>query len=138
VTATIKKVDFVPKLTVVGDVKKVSEYNIAEYSSIINSILTILMMEKGSNQLFPEMGCKEDLMDLYYTETINIQTTLDKIQTNIKTYTNQDVYVDSKIDPKNPDLVHITISVMGLPGKTILEYDKSTKYIRIQDPKTFL
>jgi len=134
----IKKVDFVPKLTVMGDIKKISEYNIAEYSSIINSVITVITMEKGSNQLFPDMGCKEQLMRLYYTEITDIQSTLDVIQANVKQFTNQEIYIDSEVDSKDTDLVHISITIMGLPGKTILEYNKSTKYIRVKDQNLFL
>lgn len=135
---TIKTVDFIPTLTITGDLKKVSEYDIAVYNSVISSVITVLSMEKGSNQLMPDMGVKDEMMKLFNCEENAAQGIINTVMSNIKVYTGNEIAMEYSMDSKDVELCHIKISIVGLPGSTIIDVNQSGKFIKVAKPSLFI
>ena len=76
VNKKLKKADFVPVYNENSDFKKVSEYDLVKINSIIVPVMNIICMEKGSNQLFPNMGVKNILMSIPFKERDEIDAVL--------------------------------------------------------------
>jgi hypothetical protein len=137
-STTIKTVDFIPTLTITGDLKKSSEYDIALYNTVISAVLTILSMEKGSNQLLPDMGAKDEIMKLFHCEEAAAQGIINNVTGNVRAYTGNDVAIDYSLDTKDPEICHIKISVVGLPGTTVIDVSQTGKFIKTAKPTLFI
>jgi hypothetical protein len=135
-TQKAKFVDIVPHLTINDDFRKVSEYNGAEYNSIVRAIACILTMEQGTNQLYPNMGCREALLSLINIPQVHAHGVLDSIKDNISTYVSHEVFLNYKVDPRDSEMLYINIIIPGLPTAT-LQVGPKSRYVRIVDQHDF-
>lgn len=61
-------VDFAPKVSMTGDLTLVTDHERARVNVVVNNLLRLLRMDRGSMKLFPEHGLMEDLMQLFYND----------------------------------------------------------------------
>jgi hypothetical protein len=137
----VKTVDFIPEYDILGDIKKVSEYNFAIENSIIIPIITILCMERGSNVLIPDMGLREVIISLPYKEMGEVYNTIEYINSHIFNYTGHTTrtYID-EADPANDfktGYLILRIDVEGVLSPLTLGVDKS-KTFYVKHPSVFL
>ena len=132
-----KSVDFLPRRDIRGDLRKVSEYSIAVYNSLVNAVINMLTMEKGSNQLYPDMGCKEDLIAITYIPPDMAYDVLEGIKNTLTRYVGHEVYIDYKRDPRDSEKLLIDIVIPGLPRTTVAIGPKS-RYVKILTPSEML
>lgn len=124
---TIKTVDFVPEYNENYDFKKVSEYDVLKQNSIMLSIFNLVCMEKGSNQLFPEMGVKDLFMSIPYEEKEKVTGILGTIGSEINRYINSSVSVVLDTDKTNfiDGDVAVNIEVEGVPVALSIHTDRN-------------
>lgn len=123
-----KIVDFAPEYSITGDFKKISEYDFLLLNSIILPVVAVCCMEKGSNQLYPEMGAKDYFMSLPYSERNEVSDILTDISAQISRYTNAtcEVSVDeSNTDWPTGNLV-ISLDISGVPNPIKMQVGKSS------------
>lgn len=82
----IKLADYIPEYGMTGDFKKISEYEFLQYNSIILPVISILSMEKGTNQLIPDMGLRDELLKLPFSEITEISSVLSSISKQMTKY----------------------------------------------------
>jgi hypothetical protein len=132
---TIRTVDFIPQYDILGDIKKVSEYDFSIYNAKIIPIITILCMERGSNVLVPDMGLREVLRSLPYREFGEMYPIIEGISNHLYFYTGYTVkaYIDEAdplTDYQKGEFV-IRIDVEGIPEPISVNVNKSnTFYVR--------
>jgi hypothetical protein len=140
---TIKTVDFIPQKTILGDIKKISEFDIASQNSKITPVLTLICMEEGANQMFPYMGVRKALVSIPYREIKEVYGVLENISSHIARYTGftTRIYIDEE-DPKtNFDRgeLAICIEVEGLPRPITVELSRdSRRTFKIRRPSVFI
>lgn len=126
-TQTIKTVDFVPEYNENYDFKKVSEYDILKQNSVMLSIFNLICMEKGSNQLFPEMGVKDLFMSIPYEEKESVYGILSRISSEMSKYLTTSVKV--VIDTKHTNFIEgdvgINIEAEGVPVALSVHTDRN-------------
>jgi hypothetical protein len=138
---TVKTVDFIPQYDILGDIKKISEYDFAIENSRIIAVLTILFMEQGSNVLIPGMGLRETILSLPYKEMGDVYNTIDQINSHLVRYTGYSVraYIDEN-NPANDftkgNLV-LRIDVEGVLIPLDIGVDKS-KTFYVKHPSVFM
>jgi hypothetical protein len=135
----VRTVDFLPKKDLLGNVKKISESDVAEQNSRILPIINLLCMEKGTNFLFPDMGLHNVLTSIPYTEMNVVYSILEIITSHIKEYTGYEVNVH--IDEDKSDLLkgylEIAIEVEGVLSPIGVNVKKND-FIRIKHPSLFI
>jgi hypothetical protein len=137
-STTTSSVDFLPEVTIAGDYKKVSQLDIANYNLAFISVLNILMMEKGTNQLVPNLGEYETLLSLYYASTSDAEQILESIQGSVRTYTSFDISISSSIDTEDSSICHIILKISGVPATLKFDISKSSKYLKVMSPTLFV
>jgi hypothetical protein len=138
---TVKTVDFIPNYDILGDIRKISEYDFAIENSKIIPILTILCMEKGANVLFPDMGLRELIISLPYREIDEAYTVIEQIAGHILYYTGFTIRASIDEDDPNNDFIKgnliLRIDVEGLLAPLRIQVDKS-KTFYVKHPATFM
>lgn len=138
---TIRTVDFIPQYDMLGDIKKVSEYDFAIQNANLIPIITIVCMEQGSNVLYPDMGLREVLRSLPYKEMSEVYGTLEEINSHIYKYTKIQtrVYIDEK--DSRTDLVKgevsLRIDVEGIFAPLAVDVDKHNGFF-VRHPSLFM
>lgn len=125
---TTKIIDFVPEFGLNGDFKKVSEYDFMAYNAKVLPILILCFMEKGTNQLNPEMGVKDYFMQLPFTEKEQVDNLLYNINQDISNFTDSTVRIyinEEKTDWATGD-VTVNIDIEGVPGEVTLSVNKDS------------
>ena len=107
VNKKLKKADFIPVYNENSDFKKVSEYDLVKVNSIIVPVMNIICMEKGSNQLFPNMGVKNILMSIPFKERDEIDEVLYAVSSGITEYISSSVSVTLDQEKTNLKLLLI-------------------------------
>ena len=105
----IRTVDFVPEYNENFDFKKVSEYDIIKQNSVMLTVFNLICMEKGTNQLFPDMGVKDLFMMIPYEEEESVYGILRQISSEMSTYAGSSVQVS--VDTKKTNFVEGVVSV---------------------------
>lgn len=121
-----KIVDIVPEFGLDGDYKKITEYDFIAYNSKILPIITLCLMEQGSNQLMPDMGLRNVLCSVPFTERGEIDSIISSINTQIKTYVNSDATAsidEAKTNWSEGD-VYLSIEISGVPGTLSIGVNK--------------
>ena len=121
-----KIVDIVPEFGLNGDYKKITEYEFIALNAKILPVITLCLMEQGSNQLMPDMGLRTILTTIPFTERAEIESVIKKINGQFETYINIPVkaYVDeSKSNWAEGDIC-ISIDITGVPGTLTLGINK--------------
>lgn len=140
---TTKIIDFVPEFGLNGDFKKVSEYDFIAYNSKVLPILILCFMEKGTNQLNPEMGVKDYFMQLPFTEKSDVNSLLTKIKDSITDFTNSTVnlYVNENKTNWSTGDVTINLDIEGVPGEVSIGVNKdsvnSKQPFTVKQPSVF-
>jgi hypothetical protein len=138
-TDKVRTVDFIPKKDLLGDVKKISESDVAEQNSRILPVVNLLCMEKGTNFLFPDMGLHNVLVSIPYKEINEVYSILNIITSHIKQYTGYEVNVH--IDENKSDIAkgyfEIAIEVEGVLNPIGINVKKND-FIRIKHPSLFI
>jgi hypothetical protein len=134
----VRIVDFIPKRDLLGDVKVISESDIASQNSKILPVANLLYMERGTNLLYPDMGLHETLLSISYKEINSIYGILTLIKQHIKQYTSYDVNV--RIDEDASDFKHgfveIAIDVEGVLAPIEVKVGKN-EFVHIKHPSLF-
>ena len=140
---TTKIRDYVPEFGLNGDFKKVSEYDFIAYNSKILPVLILCFMEKGTDQLNPEMGSKDLFMQLPFTEKDNVNSLITKINDSICKFTNNSVrvYVNDEKTNWLTGEITVNIDITGVPGEISLGVNKnsvnSKQPFNIKQPSVF-
>jgi hypothetical protein len=134
-------VDFIPQYNMVGDIKKVSEYNFALQNSRILPILVLICMERGSNVLYPDMGIHEVFKSLPFKEMSEVYATLETINGHIFQYTGitTRVYID-EADPQTDfikGILVLRIDIEGVVAPLTISVDKRNNFF-VRHPSVFL
>jgi len=134
----IKLADYIPEYGMTGDFKKISEYEFLQYNSIILPVISILSMEKGTNQLIPDMGLRDELLKLPFSEITEISSVLSAISKQMTKYFSTPITCElgSDSDLKNGE-VTIEVHVGGIPQplKVMVNKDSNLdKNFRIVKP----
>lgn len=125
---TIKTVDIVPEFGISGDFKKISEYDFAAFNAKVLPVITLLLMEEGSNQLFPHMGLRTTLVKIPYSTKQEVTALLNEVQMQLDKYSrvSTSVHIDEeKTDWIEGDLV-IGIEISGVPGTLSIGVNKKS------------
>lgn len=125
---TTKIIDFVPEFGLNGDFKKVSEYDFMAYNAKVLPILILCFMEKGTNQLNPEMGVKDYFMQLPFTEKEQVDNLLYNINQDISNFTDSTVriYINEEKTNWITGDVTVNIDIEGVPGEVSLSINKDS------------
>ena len=100
-------------------------------------------MEKGTNQLNPEMGVKDYFMQLPFTEKSDVNSLLTKINDNITNFTNSTVklYVNENKTNWSTGEVTINLDIEGVPGEVSIGVNKdsvnSKQPFTVKQPSVF-
>jgi hypothetical protein len=137
---TVKTVDFIPEYSILGDIKKVSEYDFAMQNAKVVPVMALLYMDKGSNVLYPDMGLRDVLKSLPYREIGEIFSVLESIGSHIYLYTGLSVrvYIDEEDSATNIDKGEymIRIDIDGVAAPVRVQLDKSKTFF-VKHPSVF-
>ena len=97
-----------------GDVKKIYDHGVTKINQIILGVFNQLNMERGTLDDFPDIGCVESLLKLYFNDTT--YTSLSEIRDNFRIYQNKNINCDIIINPSNPEDAQIIITVDDIPN----------------------
>jgi len=138
-----KTVDFIPEYGISGDFKKVTEYNFMNYNARLIPILVICLMDKGCNQLIPDMGLKDTILGLPFSDKHEAENIIREMQNQFSQYAliNVNVYInDEKSDWEKGDIT-LSLDVDGVPGTVSLGVSKQSSNLyqpfNIQHPSIF-
>ena len=138
-----KTVDFLPVFTITGDIRKVSEEDAQIYNTKIFPVVSLLQIERGTNQLFPDMGCLELIQSIKYSDINEANIIVSEIVHHINIYTNFNVTGELKIPEGDTSvenkIVEFQLNIPGLPAPLLVRYDNSEKggIIKIKHPSLF-
>lgn len=125
--------DFIPQIEN-GDAKKIHDNGLIKFNEIILSIFNQLMMQKGTLEDYPEIGCFESLLKIHFSESQTQAIT--EIRENISKFKKEQISIDFNIDNYDQTLINISIGVSGIPGlKFSADLVKENNYIKIVNPK---
>jgi hypothetical protein len=138
---TIRTVDFIPQYNMLGDIKKVSEYNFAIQNARILPVITLICMERGSNVLYPDMGLHEVFKSLPYKEMSEVYATLESISGHIYHFSGitARVYID-EADPENDfikGVLALRIDIEGVVAPLTIGVNKQNGFF-VRHPSVFL
>lgn len=141
---TTKTVDFAPEYGISGDYRKITEYDFAAINARLVPVITILLMEQGSNQLFPGMGARNILMQMPFSERGDVESIVSEVQNQLDRYSACACVVridDSKSDWISGE-VYLGIEVDGVPGTLTLGANrdsvKEMQPFKISHPSIFV
>lgn len=141
-TATTKTVDFIPEYGISGDFKKVTEYDFLKYNALIQPVIALLNMEKGSNTVIPDMGCKDTLLKFPFCEEDNIEQLVNELNSNLNKWS--DVECTAKVDVSKSNWttgdITLSIDIYSIPAPLKLSVNKnsaSAQQIKIVPPSIF-
>lgn len=127
--------DFIPIQTTFEPVKKIVSGSSDFYlNDTIISILNLLEMSPGHNVIYPEMGIKNLILQIPFSE--DLDNISNKINEQLNRFLSSKVTMEIEKDIKDPEIFNLIFSVEGAPGKikTGLEY-KGKNYVRVVNPK---
>jgi hypothetical protein len=137
---TVKTVDFIPEYNILGDIKKISEYDFSTQNAKIVPVLLLLYMDKGSNVLYPEMGLRTVIRSLPFREMGEIFSILESINSHIFLYTGlpTKVYIDDEDPFTNVDKGEymIRIDIEGVVAPLKVQLDRSKTFF-VKHPSIF-
>lgn len=126
-------VDFIPVIEN-GDAKKIHDSGIIKFNEIILSIFNQLMMQRGTLEDYPEIGCFESLLKIHFSESQS--QAIAEIRENISKFKKEQVSIDFDRDSYDEKMVNISLTVSGIPGlKFTADLIKENNYIKIVNPK---
>ena len=127
-STTIKTVDIVPEFGIDGDFKKISEYDFAAFNAKVLPVITLLLMEEGTNQLFPRMGLRTTLVKIPYSTRQEVTAILNEVQQQLDKYSG--VSTSVSIDEDKSDWIEgsitIGIDISGVPGTLSIGVNKES------------
>jgi hypothetical protein len=140
ISTTLKTVDFIPEYNILGDIKKVSEYDFAMQNTKVVSVMILLYMDVGSNVLIPDMGLRDVLTSLPFRELAEIYPVLESINSHILLYTgfSTKVYIDESDPFTNIETGEymIRIDIEGVVAPLSIQINKSKTFI-VRHPSLF-
>lgn len=122
-----KIVDIVPEFGLNGDYKKITEYDFVALNAKIFPVITLCLMEQGSNQLMPDMGLRNILCSIPFSERSEVESIVSgEISNQIKTYINTDVtvYIDENKSNWPEGEVYLAMDIAGVPGTLTIGVNK--------------
>jgi len=127
-------VDFIPVIEN-ADAKKVRDHGLIKFNQIILSIFNQLQTPKGTLTDYPDIGCMDYLLELYFSETQF--DVINKIRENINKYKKEQISLDLIKDNDNKS-VNISITVENIPNfKFTADLVKDNNYVKIVNPQIF-
>src|SRR5574344_252954 len=122
---TTKTVDFAPEYGLDGDFKKITEYDFFRFNSRLQPVLTLIYMEKGTNQLIPDMGLYDLFMKIPFCERPNFQALLNEITNQLGQYTTENCSVT--LGPRTDwdyGEIYLNIEITGVPAPLQVKVNK--------------
>jgi hypothetical protein len=139
-STTVRTVDFIPEYNILGDIKKISEYDFATQNAKVVPVLILLYMDRGSNVLYPEMGLRDIILSLPYREVGEIFPVLESMNSHIFLYTglSTKVYIDDDDPFTNIDKGEymIRIDIEGVAAPLTVKIDRSKTFF-VKHPSIF-
>jgi len=116
------------------DAKKVYDTGVIKFNQLILGIFNQLQMPKGTLTDYPDIGCMDSLLKLYFTETQ--ETALAEIKENLSKYRRDQVNIDIVRDEFDEQNINISVSVQNIPNfKFSADLVKDNNYVKIINPK---
>jgi len=142
-TSTLKVVDFTPEYALSGDFKKVSEYDFLLFNTKIAPVMAIIFMDKGSNQLVPDMGARDMLLEIPFTEQNEVYSIVQNVQDHVIEYTgiSTRIYVDEANTDWSSGDVYICVEISGIPNPISVEVQRSgtdVSTFKVVNPSVFM
>ena len=142
-TSALKVVDFTPEYALSGDFKKVSEYDFLLFNTKIAPVMAIIFMDKGSNQLVPDMGARDMLLEIPFTEQNEVYSIVQNVQDHVIEYTgiSTRIYVDESNTDWSSGDVYICVEISGIPNPISVEVQRSgtdVSTFKVVNPSVFM
>ncbi len=125
-----RTVDFIPEFGLDNDFKKITEYDFLQQNSIIVPLLTLINMDKGTNQLLPNMGLRDLLVSIPFSETSEVNSIISQINKQLQTYIHHTCSCDITSVKNTTDEALITFNISGLPSPLQIVVDKNSSTSR--------
>ena len=97
-----------------NDAKIIYDHGLVKFNKIILGVFNQLQMEQGTMEDYPDMGCFDYLLNIYFSESQN--GIINQIRDNLKTYQNEEINIDIVKDDYNSKCVSIVITVENIPN----------------------
>ncbi len=125
-------VDFTPTI-VNNDLQKLYDHGLVKINQIVTTILHTLYMERGTLDEFPEAGSFNDVLNLYYAESVEqIQSAISK---GLSRYNRNDIDCQIIRDDSDSRLAYIMITVSGIPSlKFTADIIRNDRRVNIVNP----
>ncbi|MFW6273047.1 MAG: hypothetical protein ACOC2U_04650 [bacterium] len=116
-----------------GDVKKVYDHGIVKFNKIILTLFNQLQMPNGTLEDYPEMGCLDSLLGIYFSESQF--SIIDDVVNNFKIYQQEEISVDFIKDDEGKE-VSIFVTVDSVPNiKFVADLINRNQMIKIVNPQ---
>ena len=123
-------IDFIPVIEG-GDIKRVYDHGLVKVNQVILAVFTQLQMEKGTLEEFPEAGCLQTILNMYYEEDVSSLST--RIANNFSKFQNETVLVDIV---KDGDTATIHVNVENIPNYSFAaDIERRNQTVHIVNPK---
>lgn len=125
-------IDFIPVVEN-EDAKKITDSGLVKFNQIVLAVFNQIMMPKGTLSEFPEIGCYEFLLKLYFADSY--ATALQQIRENIGKFKRDQITIEAIVDPTEKS-VNISISIYNIPGfKFSADLVKQNDGIKVVNPQ---
>lgn len=125
-------VDFIPKLSATGDFKKITDYTFANYNNKVSTLLNFLVMIRGTNSIFPELGGYNTLCEIPYSE--NTQSVVQDLMNKIGEQLDFPVEVEYELS-EDGNLANISMTVDNLPKQLKLDVKRTKNLVKLINPR---
>ncbi|MFW6002785.1 MAG: hypothetical protein ACOCQD_05530 [archaeon] len=117
-----------------GDVKRVYDHGLVKFNQIILGVFNQLQMFKGTLEEYPEMGCMDSLLNIYFSESQ--LTMIDEIKENFNKFQDQNINIDIVKGDRDDKSVNIIITVDNIPNfKFTADLIKNNQLVKIVNPQ---
>lgn len=130
----LNECDILPMLGINNDFQKI--YN--EFDSnptehlTIHKLVTLINLQPGKHRLFPNVGLREDFLNIPNTDLSLVPTYLNKIEAKIKDQIGLSTTLSFKVvNDENTQNSHIeiTVHINSLPSKVLVTVQDKTKNV---------
>ncbi|MBR1818226.1 MAG: hypothetical protein IJ772_05180 [Bacilli bacterium] len=125
-------VDFIPKISATGDFKKITDHDLANYNNKVSTLLNFLVMIRGKNSIFPNLGGYNTLCEIPYSESPNA------VVAELSSLIGQqlDFPVEFEYELTNDgNLLSISMTVDNLPKQIKMDVRSSKRAIKLINPR---
>lgn len=114
---TKKVVDFLPQLDLKGDLTKYSDNGIAKLNSKVMSLITLLMMERGTHPEYPDMGARNFLVELLQSERKGATVAIHSIESQAKRFLDLEITLEAEENARDSEILDLSFTINNLPGR---------------------